>query len=110
MTTEKDRHRFRQYNRQARALIRAKKLQAGSCVDCGLIVTEHNFPAFDWDHVDPQTKEANVSAIRAPARILNELDKCVLRCRNCHAIKTWLEQAWRNRKDQSQPLDLPTLF
>jgi hypothetical protein len=47
---------------------------------------------YDWDHIDPTTKECNISKIQADCRTLAtaklEIDaeraKCRLLCRNCH--------------------------
>lgn len=72
----------------------AMKMQRGNCVDCGLIVTENNSIAFDWDHIDRSTKFREVSKLRngSTMQMLEEIAKCALRCAICHRIKTYAEQ------------------
>lgn len=56
----------------------------GVCVDCG---TDRNL---EFDHVDPAQKEFDVSSNWSInlEDLLSEIDKCVLRCKPCHEIKT----------------------
>jgi hypothetical protein len=46
----------------------------------------------EYDHLDGTSKEANVSGLQyAPSSLMRlqaEMDKCVVRCRNCHGIVT----------------------
>jgi hypothetical protein len=64
-----------------------------SCVDCGLMCTEDNFPAFNWDHRPGSDKVCSVSQLVARTskrdRLLAEISKCDLRCANCHRVMTW---------------------
>jgi len=49
--------------------------------------------ALQFDHEGPKT--ASISSIRSSQRrILTEIEsgKCVLRCANCHAVKTWADK------------------
>jgi hypothetical protein len=66
------------------------KLEAGMCVDCGLVVTPTNAVGFDWDHIDRNSKVREVSKFRngSTLRMLEEIAKCVLRCAPCHRVKT----------------------
>jgi hypothetical protein len=56
-----------------------------ACVQCG-----QNHPAtFDFHHVDSGTKEASVNKLlknRAYKRAMEEIQKCVVLCANCHRI------------------------
>lgn len=74
--------------RQANRLYVAKLKQSKGCVDCG--ITDPN--VLDLDHIDPSNKLAAVSQLVresvSKARIDKEIDKCVVRCANCHRIKT----------------------
>ena len=57
------------------------------CLDCG----ESDVRVLQFDHTDPTTKEDNVSRLvmnSAWVRVLDEIRKCVVRCANCHRIKT----------------------
>ena len=65
------------------------KLESG-CVDCGY---NDNPVALDFDHVNgdkvfslSQKKGASIETL------LNEAEKCVVRCANCHRIKTFEER------------------
>lgn len=67
--------------------IDAYKVSKG-CTDCGY---NANPKAIDFDHLLPDLKTANVSALVRFASwedVLTEIDKCVLRCANCHRVKT----------------------
>lgn len=79
------------------------------CVDCGF-----NDPrALDFDHLDSKRKVIGVS--EAPKRgwswerTLKEIEKCVVRCSNCHRIRTaekgnWLRsQVVRRRSAKPEP-------
>ena len=56
-----------------------------ACVQCG-----QNHPAtFDFHHVDSSTKEASINKLiknRAFKRAMEEVQKCVVLCANCHRI------------------------
>lgn len=56
----------------------------GRCVSCGSI------EGLEFDHVDPETKDFNVSKrlTQKMEKILPEIDKCQLLCGSCHAEKT----------------------
>jgi len=61
------------------------KLAAG-CIDCGYNL---NAAAMDFDHISG-IKVISLAQARSSAwpTILHELEKCVVRCANCHRIKT----------------------
>jgi hypothetical protein len=68
-----------------REYIRSLKL-AGKCIDCGF--SEHPY-ALEFDHVDgPKLFDINRLKRSTRARLDRELAKCVLRCANCHRIRT----------------------
>ncbi len=58
------------------------------CKDCG----ESNIIVLDFDHVNPKLKKFNVSTMiihdMSMEKIQKEIDKCEVRCSNCHRIKT----------------------
>lgn len=70
-----------------RAFLQAEKLRQG-CVDCGY---NKHAAALDYDHVDPRQKSFVVSQCvgRSLEVLKAEIAKCVVRCSNCHRIKTW---------------------
>lgn len=55
----------------------------GKCIDCGY---NKCLQALEFDHVDPSQKEFTISGKHCFSwgKIKIELDKCVLRCANCH--------------------------
>jgi hypothetical protein len=60
--------------------------RANPCVDCG----ETNPLKLSLDHRDSVTKDHDVSRIMKHnwKKIQAEIDKCDVRCHNCHAVKT----------------------
>jgi hypothetical protein len=72
------------------------KLDRG-CIDCGY---NDDPVALDFDHRDPSRKLAGVAAMMtfSWARIIAELDKCAVRCANCHRIKTYNMHEGQNRR------------
>ena len=75
-------------------------LSANPCVDCD----EHDLRCLQFDDVDPSTKAYEISALLRHSyplkRILLELEKCEVRCANCHSRRTaemggsWRQAAW----------------
>ncbi len=60
------------------------------CVDCGY---KEFGCALQFDHMGKKT--ASISELRSSKkRILKEIEEgdCVIRCANCHAIKTWRDK------------------
>jgi len=61
------------------------------CVDCG----EKDPVVLEFDHL--RDKKKNISSLTNDAsvkRVLEEIDKCEVRCANCHRRKTALAQGW----------------
>lgn len=76
-------------------------LKLSSCVDCG----NKDPLVLDFDHIDPIQKKMNVSRmiykIRSRRKLIAEIEKCEIRCSNCHRIKTAKEMNYfRFRKTQ----------
>ncbi len=64
--------------------LRAVKELGGRCYVCGF----SQYPcSLDFHHWDPTTKDPNFRSLRGWSwkRILIELEKCTLLCKNCHA-------------------------
>lgn len=63
------------------------------CIDCGY---KENPAPLQFDHRG--NKDFNVSDMirrgHSLNNILSEIEKCDVRCANCHAIKTAVEQQW----------------
>jgi hypothetical protein len=87
-------------NKRSRALTVALKEQvwryvAGwPCVDCG----ETDPLVLDFDHVDPARKRQTIYRLVHQAyswtSILAEIEKCEIRCANCHRRRTALQFGW----------------
>ena len=64
------------------------------CVDCG----EHDAVVLDCDHVDPTSKRSSVSFLARSGypwkTVLAELEKCQMRCANCHRRRTAAQFSW----------------
>jgi hypothetical protein len=60
---------------------------ARGCLDCGY---DKDPRALDFDHLGTEPKIAGISEMITYKwdRILTEIDKCCVRCANCHRIKT----------------------
>lgn len=71
-------------------------LRAHPCIECG----ERDITVLEFDHIDPATKKIAVGVMvgrRSWATILAEIDKCEVRCANCHRRRTARQQGWKNR-------------
>ena len=69
-------------------------LKSNPCVDCG----EIDPIVLEFDHIDPKTKIENISTLMTQgfkwSVIKEEIDKCEIRCANCHKRKTAKQQNW----------------
>lgn len=74
----------RQRRRWIDRKIKAAKLFGGKCVKCGY---DRNLAALDFHHLDPTTKKYQWTKLRERPweEVVDELKKCTLVCRNCHA-------------------------
>ena len=92
-----------EYVRRAMAQTKARReenqrqillyLATHACVDCG----NANAVTLEFDHRDPATKLTEVSRLiinRRWPRVLAEIEKCDVRCINCHRRKTGREFGW----------------
>jgi hypothetical protein len=63
--------------------LKAVEYKGGKCQNCGY---NKCIGAMDFHHLDPQEKDFTISGSAGKwETIKNELDKCVLLCKNCHA-------------------------
>jgi hypothetical protein len=65
----------------------AEYLLTHPCVDCG----ESDPVVLEFDHRDPTTKRADVGRLihtSAVSTVRTEIEKCDVRCGNCHRIRT----------------------
>lgn len=71
-------------------------LSTHPCVDCG----QTDMVLLEFDHTDPREKTMEVSKMagrRGWDEIIAEMDKCVVRCANCHRKRTAAQRGWKWR-------------
>lgn len=76
-------------------------LRSHPCIDCG----ESDITVLEFDHIDPASKSMDIGAMigrRSWAKILAEIEKCVVRCANCHRKRTARQQGWKARLAEAQ--------
>ena len=69
-------------------------LSAHPCVDCG----EADLVVLEFDHLDPKDKIKPVGRLAMTKRwatVRREIDKCEVRCVNCHRRRTAVQFGWR---------------
>ena len=85
--------RRRQVERpRVRALI-DRYLRQHPCVDCGC----SDITVLEFDHRDRFVKEFTVGELARVAewpRVLHEIEKCDVRCANCHRVRTAKQFSW----------------
>lgn len=86
--------------RRVKAWVSNFKLENG-CIDCGYA---GHPAALDIDHMEGKT--ANISALKSIAAVEAEIarHKCVVRCANCHRIKSWETRTWERHDSPSTAL------
>ena len=68
-----------------------------SCIECG----ENREPCIEFHHRNPDEKEYDISRMirrYSKERIMVEIEKCDVLCRNCHAMRHWDEDTFHGRK------------
>lgn len=85
MQTPKGQDVQRRYTAKRRQWVQEEKLRRG-CIDCGY---NKHAAALDFDHVEG-SKRFNISRVKRSLEALRaEIAKCVVRCSNCHRIRTF---------------------
>jgi hypothetical protein len=77
-------------------------LASHPCIDCG----EDDTAVLEFDHRDPLLKRSPVSTLATSAgwkNVLREIEKCDVRCANCHRQKTALEFGWTRIRPLPEP-------
>lgn len=77
-----------------------KYLASRCCIDCGL----DDWRVLEFDHIE-NNKTANIASLMQSAsskNMLAEIEKCEIRCRNCHTLKTYERSlSWRYTYSQA---------
>jgi len=71
--------------RSNRRWVREEKERRKACAFCGLVDDPR---VYEFDHIDPSTKEFNVGEAKTKKAFLKEVEKCQMLCANCHHVKT----------------------
>lgn len=74
-------------------------LRAHPCADCG----QTDITVLEFDHVDPRTKAIDVGTMvgrRSWSTVRAEIDRCLVRCANCHRRRTAKQQGWKARMSE----------
>ena len=78
-----------------------------SCVQCG----QNHVATLDFHHVDSTTKEVSVNRLiknRAYKKAMEEVEKCIVLCANCHRIHHHDEYlAAKNKKKKKKGAEAP---
>lgn len=76
----------KQKNRWINRKLWAIELKGGKCFDCKNIYPHF---VYDFHHLDPKIKKFTWNKMRllTKSKILEELEKCILICSNCHRIR-----------------------
>lgn len=83
---------LRQRTKEERRRLIAEYLSTHPCVDCGLA----DIVVLQFDHRDPSEKTSTINHMRmmTATSILAEIQKCDVRCANCHTRRTAVQQGW----------------
>lgn len=97
---EKNRDTYLKRNTDRRKVERPKTkalidayLREHPCADCG----RSDITVLEFDHRDPTNKDSTVGALARNAewpRVLSEIQKCDVRCANCHRRRTAQQFNW----------------
>lgn len=89
----------------------SKYLLSHPCVDCAI----DNILVLEFDHIDHDLKINDVSTMIRKGfsfeKIVQEIEKCQVRCANCHRIKTAKEiNSWKLKYAPVAQLDRAPVF
>lgn len=90
---------FTKKQREHLAVKMVEYLRKHPCVDCG----ETDPIVLQFDHVRGSKKNAVgiiVNQGLAMSTLITEIEKCEIRCANCHCRKTAKERGWKYKLDQ----------
>jgi hypothetical protein len=95
---ECSRVRARTFRQDTRNKVSEYKLAKG-CECCGFVAKHSS--QLDLDHIDPETKTYKgahkaYDAGWSWSRVEQEIAKCTVLCKNCHALRTYEEGHWKN--------------
>lgn len=74
-----------------------KYLSEHPCVDCG----EDNPVVLEFDHMGEKKLAISQMQNYKWESVLEEINKCLIRCANCHRIKTSKERGWYRTSEEA---------
>jgi len=86
----KDKLALHHANHRRRRKVKLIKLKGSVCEDCGLKYDGENGALFQFHHLEPEKKlfAINLGTLGNPWNlVLEEAEKCVLLCANCHSLE-----------------------
>jgi hypothetical protein len=93
-----DLYRAQKRHREKIRKLLLEYLSDRSCIDCG----ESDPIVLDFDHRCGKSKFKGISRMLSGhyswKRIMKEIDKCDIRCSNCHRRKTYLQLGYWGKK------------
>lgn len=96
----KDRAKLYAAQKRHRIRVRAALLEfllTKRCIDCG----ENDPVVLEFDHVDSKKKFKGIGTMLSGhyswKSVLGEIEKCEIRCANCHRKKTYAQSGWWGR-------------
>jgi len=103
LLTDKKNTDRRKRRARVRSIINSAKQARGGCIDCGYNDFTY-FSVFHFDHRNPSAKLYNVSCMIDISRknyhmITEEIEKCDLRCANCHQKRTTKQYGYIDYKE-----------
>lgn len=78
-----ERNRKYSHNKKVKLI----QLRDNKCAHCGVEYDGTNGCIFDFHHLDPSSKELNISTSLNNVnfkKVLDEIEKCIMICSNCH--------------------------
>ena len=100
----KNREDLYKAQKRHRLMIRGKifsLLSTKKCLDCG----ERDPIVLDFDHIDPNIKFKSVSKMLSGHyswhAVATEIEKCEIRCANCHRRKSYIQFGYFGRTTKS---------
>jgi len=89
--------------REAMSIWYVNILKTKCCAHCG----NKDYRTFDWHHLDPNKKDKAISKMLSRSskeKILAEMSKCIVLCKNCHAILHYEEKGKIRKKKWNGPV------
>lgn len=79
------RETLKRYRQKNRDIILRHVIKSGGCIDCSF----NDIRALELDHIKGEKKGSTMAMVSMGEKtLIEELNKCVVRCTNCHRKRT----------------------